>query len=462
MKRKTFIASLIAIAGMLSPSAYAQLLKGTARLGEEYEFAVNYLPEGNLFLAQLNDVEVKADGSYTFDMDMAESELDVQIFVNDKVFGVHLEKGKTAVLNIAKGDDGEYQLSFSGDNAVLSKVVSKMYETYDLMTYSSMDGEGPAPAEQLARFEADSKEAMKMVKLIKDKDRRAYYQKMFDAQYRSIKSRILQDVADSQGKKPEDLPEYNAIIETIDVNSDVDYLATNSILWLVTQAKEPMQYKGDAWPAVKDLMDVTDKYVTNPRVRKQMAYMVANQFFSYGDHETNKEVFWTAYKEFAKDYPEFIEAFTPEYNRVVLSIEGKPLPEFSLTKPDGSSVSSASLKGKYTYVDVWATWCGPCCKEIPFLEKVVEDLKDNGKLQFVSISVDSDRNAWQRKLDKDKPTWQQYILDASANNTLSQALNITGIPRFFILDPEGNVISADALRPSSEEIRETLKALTEE
>ena len=69
MKRKTFIASLIAIAGMLSPSAYAQLLKGTARLGEDYEFAVNYLPEGNLFLAQLNDVEVKADGSYTFDMD---------------------------------------------------------------------------------------------------------------------------------------------------------------------------------------------------------------------------------------------------------------------------------------------------------------------------------------------------------------------------------------------------------
>ena len=56
MKRKTFIASLIAIAGMLSPSAYAQLLKGTARLGEDYEFAVNYLPDGNLFLAQLNDV----------------------------------------------------------------------------------------------------------------------------------------------------------------------------------------------------------------------------------------------------------------------------------------------------------------------------------------------------------------------------------------------------------------------
>ena len=84
MKRKSFIASLIAIAGMMSPSAYAQLLKGTARLGEDYEFAVNYLPEGNLFLAQLNDVEVKADGSYTFDMDMAESELDVQIFVNDK------------------------------------------------------------------------------------------------------------------------------------------------------------------------------------------------------------------------------------------------------------------------------------------------------------------------------------------------------------------------------------------
>ena len=161
-----------------------------------------------------------------------------------------------------------------------------------------------------------------------------------------------------------------------------------------------------------------------------------------------------------------VESQTPdqsledEYNKEVQNMDGKPIPEIMLERPDGSKVSIKSLQGKYTYIDVWATWCGPCCKEIPFLEKLVEDMKDNTKLQFVSLSMDSDREAWMAKLEKDKPAWAQFILDAEASMILSEALAITGIPRFFVLGPDGTVLNQDTQRPSNPELVEYLNELT--
>ena len=94
------------------------------------------------------------------------------------------------------------------------------------------------------------------------------------------------------------------------------------------------------------------------------------------------------------------------------------------------------------------------------MEKLVEQMKGNDKLQFVSFSVDGDREAWEAKLAKDKPAWQQFILDADANKALSDALSITGIPRFFILGPDGTIINQDAKRPSDPELADYLAELT--
>lgn len=95
------------------------------------------------------------------------------------------------------------------------------------------------------------------------------------------------------------------------------------------------------------------------------------------------------------------------------------------------------------------------------MEKLVEQMKDNKNLQFVSFSVDADRGAWEAKLQKDQPAWPQFILDSEANKTLSDALAITGIPRFFILGPDGIIINQDAKRPSDPELVEYLNELTQ-
>jgi len=135
-------------------------------------------------------------------------------------------------------------------------------------------------------------------------------------------------------------------------------------------------------------------------------------------------------------------------------------PDFTYTDVNGKTVSLKELRGKYVYIDVWATWCTPCKAEIPFLTKVEEDY--HGKnIYFISLSVDK---------MKDKPKWVSYvkehnlpgiqlIADKDFSSEFIKKFNINSIPRFILIDPQGRIISGDAKRPSNPELRKELDAL---
>jgi len=135
-------------------------------------------------------------------------------------------------------------------------------------------------------------------------------------------------------------------------------------------------------------------------------------------------------------------------------------PNFDYENHKGGKTSLVSLKGKYVYVDVWATWCGPCRQEIPFLKQAEE--KYHGKnIEFVSISVD---------VDKDHEKWKTFVTDKALggtqlyadknwNSDFIKAFGINSIPRFILIDPNGVVVDADAKRPSNPKLAEQLDAL---
>jgi len=135
------------------------------------------------------------------------------------------------------------------------------------------------------------------------------------------------------------------------------------------------------------------------------------------------------------------------------------LPNVNLTQKDGSIVKLSSLYGKYVYVDVWATWCGPCCMEIPHLERLVEKMSDQDKVAFVSISIDDDIDDWRQKINADQPEWPQFVILENDQERFCEALNVEYIPRFFIINPEGKIIEPDAKRPSDETLEADLRAL---
>ena len=143
-----------------------------------------------------------------------------------------------------------------------------------------------------------------------------------------------------------------------------------------------------------------------------------------------------------------------------LKLNGTASPGFDYENHKGGKTKLSDFKGKYVYIDNWATWCGPCRAEIPHLQKVEE--KYHGKnIKFVSISIDTkkDYEKWKKFVTDKKLGGVQLIADNDWSSEFMKAFGINSIPRFLLIGPDGKVVSADAPRPSSPDLQQMLDKL---
>ena len=147
-----------------------------------------------------------------------------------------------------------------------------------------------------------------------------------------------------------------------------------------------------------------------------------------------------------------------EYVRVYSNLmPGKVAPDFELISDKGETVRLSDLYGQYLFIDVWATWCGGCVMEIPYMEKLQAHFADDKRIKLISISWDYTREVWLDYLKKHPANWAQYIVDKENMDFMKKEYRMTFIPRFLLLDPEGRIISIDYARPSSPECIEMLE-----
>lgn len=134
--------------------------------------------------------------------------------------------------------------------------------------------------------------------------------------------------------------------------------------------------------------------------------------------------------------------------------KGAPAADFDFYDKKGKRYTLKDLRGKAVYIDCWATWCGPCCAEIPYMEKLYAHYKGNKKIELISISLDDNKSKWEKKIAADKPGWRQFIVNDNFKSLLCKNYDIDGIPRFLMFDKKGNIISLNAPRPSDPKIIE--------
>ncbi len=196
--------------------------------------------------------------------------------------------------------------------------------------------------------------------------------------------------------------------------------------------------------------------IRNQTVRERLVDNAMMMYLAMGSDEHLQRMF-EVYKS-VSDTSEMYKRNETVYNNLARLLPGVKATDFEMLDVDGNTVRFLDVigQGKLTYIDFWATWCGPCCAEIPFVEKLVEKYKNNSKIEFLSISLDNNLKKWHEKLDRDKPTWRQYVIPENFKSDFAVEYNITAIPRFMVFDGEGRIIDINAERPSSPAIEKVL------
>jgi len=141
--------------------------------------------------------------------------------------------------------------------------------------------------------------------------------------------------------------------------------------------------------------------------------------------------------------------------------KGKASPVFvNYENFKGGKTSLSDLKGKYVYLDIWATWCAPCKAEIPFL-KTLEKEYAGKNIEIVSISVDKPEayETWKKMVADEQLGGMQLYADNNFESQFILDYGINAIPRFILIDPAGNIVDADAARPSDPKLKELFTEL---
>ena len=251
--------------------------------------------------------------------------------------------------------------------------------------------------------------------------------------------------------------DYDAFMQSIEVNDPAecdDDVLGSVVVWNMEQTKV-----GQEEDYLSAYLKVLDEIVENQEIKNNHATSQVMQQFRYFSGNSLAQaverynVLCTNDSLKAK-----VNAEYAEYQRVYGNLmPGKPAPDFEMMDVDGKKCRLSDLKGKYLFVDFWATWCAPCREEIPYMARLQEHFANDARIALISISVDANVKTWKDFLLKDKPTWAQYVVDAENNGILDKEYRIFGIPHFMLLDPEGRFVSYVFTRPSDPRCAELIE-----
>lgn len=248
------------------------------------------------------------------------------------------------------------------------------------------------------------------------------------------------------------------------------YLHPDSEINLVMDAKEfdeTIVYKGKG----VDESNFLAKHALNSEKFQEEAFTKEkSEFTKLLEEKKKNDVEAINAKDYDSDFKKALLGSFESFNKYAVQeyessakmkeLNGKPSPEFDYENFKGGKTKLADLKGKYVYIDLWATWCAPCRAEIPFLQKTEE--KYHGKnIEFVSISIDQakDHDKWKKFVADKNLGGIQLFADKDWMSDFVVKYGVTGIPRFILIDSKGNIVNSNAPRPSDSKLQEQLDVL---
>lgn len=199
-----------------------------------------------------------------------------------------------------------------------------------------------------------------------------------------------------------------------------------------------------------NLIKVIHEHICNDSVKEALFYHIVNNKLKYVE---NVDAFYTAYSNTIKcnKYRLKIEA---KYKKLKSVTKGNFAPTFSYKNINGEVVSLEDLKGKLIYIDLWATWCGPCISEIPALKRLENEL-GGYDIEFVSIATNCDKEDWKNMVKEKRPNGIHLYAEENEQSFVNAFL-MSNVPRFILLNKKGIILDANAKRPSNPDLKKEI------
>lgn len=248
---------------------------------------------------------------------------------------------------------------------------------------------------------------------------------------------------------------FKDMYNNLDKDNEMYASSFQKYLWMITDKVKDDAYKRGGDERLTEEIIKILKEKKSPSIRDASIYDI---LFLYIPKENSAEV-----KEELLNLAtanETKKAIQDRFKKVSNLLKGKSSPTFDYENYKGGKTKLEDFKGKYVYIDVWATWCTPCIAEIPSLKKLEHEYED-ANVAFVSISLDDEKgyNKWRQMVTDKSLGGSQLIADEHFESKFAQNYAIRSIPRFILIDPNGNIVSADAPKPSSEQLTATFTQL---
>jgi thiol-disulfide isomerase/thioredoxin len=240
-------------------------------------------------------------------------------------------------------------------------------------------------------------------------------------------------------------------LELYQLVNDYHYLNfVDSYLWDETKK---LTDNNDSFDFYNEYMNLLNSKISNKLIKEEISYLIGN--IKLGRSKQIDSVYIKVNKNLIN--PNYKKRIALKYEALKKIEKGKISPNFKLVDKHNKLVNLQNLKGKFVYIDIWSSYCPPCMAELPHLKKL-QTKYINKNIYFVGINVGNKHTEW-LKLIKDHKLEGIQLHAPNTKIPFFKDYQVRGIPRFILLDKNGNIVESNAKRPSDKELILQLNSL---
>jgi thiol-disulfide isomerase/thioredoxin len=219
-----------------------------------------------------------------------------------------------------------------------------------------------------------------------------------------------------------------------------------SYLSYLTRYEAAKKFGRDSISAMDKL--VSARFLFKGKIREKAISELLSQTLDYGSSDEVKMLYEKAMPDITD--PELRETLIAKHNLITSLMPGKMAPGITLNTKEGKVVNLADFKGKVVFLDFWATWCGPCMREMP-AAKILQDTFAGKDVVFLYVSLDEDEKAWLATMESRKMKGV-HVRASGFSHQIAKIYAVNGIPKYYLIGRDGSILNNNPPRPSDPEV----------